>query len=189
MGGFGSNAYAYKQIIPSISFALEKLSPEPDHLRTIVAHEFGHVAQNIITNEAGTDWSKMQWTEPLTWLYREGAAIHFSRKTAAKLQPASYFSFDDKGQEWLTFAESNQQEIKKAFAEDYLKETPLKLFHEWFSIRGGEKFGFSRLAYFLGDKFFQDQIARLGEMNAIIAWKEMDFVEQVKGWLFAEKFK
>ena len=42
VGGFGSNAYTYRQIIPNITFSLEKLSTEPGHLRALVAHEFGH---------------------------------------------------------------------------------------------------------------------------------------------------
>jgi len=57
------------------------------------------------------------------------------------------------------------------------------MFREWFSINGGEKFGHSRLGYFLGDMFFQSQIKKSCEIKAIIAWKEFNFEEQVKDWL------
>ncbi|WP_231687524.1 hypothetical protein [Bacillus sp. FJAT-22090] len=60
VGGFGSNAYTHRQFIPDITFSLEKLSPKTEHLRTIVAHEFGHAAQNIMSEEAGIDWTEVQ---------------------------------------------------------------------------------------------------------------------------------
>src|SRR5690606_25913832 len=136
VGGFGSNAYTYRDIIPNISFALEKLSPEPDHLRVIAAHEFGHAAHHIITDRAGTDWNKIRWTHPLNWLYQEGAATHFSRKTAPGLEESVYYSFNAEGREWLDFALANEAAIKRAFAEDYRQLDPPELFKEWFSING-----------------------------------------------------
>ncbi|MCZ8537170.1 hypothetical protein M9R32_08265 [Paenisporosarcina quisquiliarum] len=183
VGGFGSNAYTYRQVIPNITFSLEKLSPEPDHLRVIVAHEFGHAAHNILSDRAGIDWTQVQWNSPLTWLNQEGAATHFSRRTVANLHPSIYFSYDDDGYEWLTFSESNKKEIKRAFAEDYLNLTAELLFREWFSINGGGKFGYSRLGYFIGDMFFQNQIRKLGEINAVTAWKDKEFESNVKLWL------
>ncbi|MBY6036607.1 hypothetical protein KUV80_08080 [Fictibacillus nanhaiensis] len=183
VGGFGSNAYTHRQIIPNITFALEKLSPDPDHLKTIVAHEFGHAAQNIISNEAGMDWSKLKWNNPLTWLNQEGAATHFSRQTAVNLHPSIYFSFNGEGYDWLTFAVKNKKEIFEEFAKDYANLSPQSLFQEWFSINGGKKFGYSRLAYYVGDQFFQYQINRLGELNAVIAWKEEEFEGQIKEWI------
>lgn len=146
VGGFGSNAYNHKQVIPNITFALEKLSPETDHLRTIVAHEFGHATHNILSNEARIDWKQVQWTSPLTWLFQEGVATHFSRMIAPNLQPAIYFSYNDEGDDWLAFCESNKKKIKKAFVKDLAVENPQSLFREWFSINGGNRFGYSRLA-------------------------------------------
>ena len=186
VGGFGSNAYTYRQVIPNITFSLEKLSTEPNHLKAIVAHEFGHAAHNILSDEAGIDWTQVQWTSPLTWLNQEGAATHFSRRTVLNLHPSIYFSYDDDGYEWLTFSESNKREVKRAFAEDYLNLTAELLFREWFSINGGGKFGYSRLGYFIGDMFFQNQIRKLGEINAVTAWKDKDFEENVKLWLVQE---
>ena len=183
VGGFGSNAYTYRQIIPNITFSLEKLSPEPDHLRVIVAHEFGHTSQNILTDKAGIDWTKAKWTSPLIWCYREGVATHFSRKIIPELHPSIYFSYNDEGYEWLAFANENAEEIKRAFAEDYQTLDVDSLYREWFSINGGKKFGYNRLAYFIGDMFFQEEVKRLGELEAIIAWKEVDFEERIKQWL------
>lgn len=183
VGGFGSNAFTYRQIIPNITFSLERLSPEPDHLRTIVAHEFGHATHNILSDNAGMDWSKVNWNSPLTWLNQEGAATHFSKRTVPDLNPSVYFQFNNEGDEWLEFALSNQQDIKKKFRKDYDTETPQVLFREWFSINGGKKLGHSRLGYFLADLFFQDQIIRVGESKAIIAWKDTDYEEQAINWL------
>ncbi|WP_342598857.1 hypothetical protein MHB48_15545 [Psychrobacillus sp. FSL H8-0483] len=187
VGGYGSNAYTYRQIIPNITFALEKLSPDPDHLSVIVAHEFGHLAQNILSDQAGMDWEKIHWNSPLFWLNQEGAATHLSRKTVINVHPSIYFSYNSDGYEWLTFAQANTKEIIKAFADDYLSLTPDELYREWFSINGGTKFGHSRLAYFIGDMFFQNQIENYGEMAAIVAWKNEEFEEQVKHWLYQYK--
>ncbi|MFJ5770406.1 hypothetical protein [Psychrobacillus sp. NPDC093180] len=184
VGGFGSNAYTNHQIIPNITFALEKLSPEPDHLRVIVAHEFGHAAQNIISDQAGMNWPTVHWTSLLIGLYREGVATHFSRQTVPNVHPSIYFSYNGDGDEWLNFAKENAETIKKAFAKDYEVLTREALFYEWFSINGGKKFGYSRLAYFLGELFFQSQVKEIGEKEAIVAWKDEGFEEQVKQWLF-----
>ncbi|WP_391203468.1 hypothetical protein [Psychrobacillus sp. L4] len=186
VGGFGSNAYTHRQIIPNITFALEKLSPNPEHLRVIVAHEFGHAAQNILSDQVGIDWTKIKWTSLLIGLYQEGSATHLSRKTVVNLHPSIYFSYNDEGYDWLAFAHANTSEIKKAFVDDYLTLTRDELFHEWFSINGGKKFGYSRLAYFIGDLFFQYEVNKLGEMAAIVAWKDENFEERVKQWLFQE---
>lgn len=183
VGGFGSNAYTHRQIIPNITFSLEKLSPVEAHLRTIVAHEFGHAAHNIISNNAKINWGLVQWNNPLTWLNQEGAAIHFSRKTVPNEVQSIYFSFDHNGEEWLEFCTQNMKEIKNEFAKDYSLLTPELMFKEWFSINGGKKFGFNRLGYYIGDLFFQNQIQQIGEYEAIIAWKNNDFVDNVKEWL------
>ncbi|MCM3457092.1 hypothetical protein M3685_24725 [Heyndrickxia oleronia] len=183
VGGFGSNAYTHRQIIPNISFALERLSPSPDHLRTIVAHEFGHVAHNILSDMSGMDWSKLNWNNPLIWLHQEGVAIHFSRKTAKNLNPSMYFSFNDEGNDWLTYAKAHKHEIKMAFAHDYAIHSPQQIFQEWFSINGGRTFGYSRFGYFISDMFFQHQINQLGEKNAIIAWTHTDNEGQTEKWL------
>ncbi|WP_286183577.1 hypothetical protein [Bacillus sp. ISL-55] len=183
VGGFGSNAYSHKQIIPNVTFALEKLSPESSHLQAIIAHELGHVTHNIISDKAGNEWSKMEWNNPLIWLFQEGAATHFSRKTSPGLSSSVYFSYDDNGDEWLEFASAHKKEIQLEFAKDLAKSTPQQIFREWFSINGGKTFGFPRLAYFLGDLLFQEKVLQVGEMNAIISWKDHNFEEVVNSWL------
>lgn len=183
VGGFGSNAYTHKQVIPNITFSLERLPPEPKNLKAIVAHEFGHVTHHIISNESEIDWTKIKWDSPFTWLIQEGAALHFSRQILPKLHPSVYFSFNNKGNEWLSFAESNRDEIKKKFYQDYSIKSTIELFNEWFSINGGDKFGYSRLGYFIGDLFFQNQVLKIGELNSITVWKESDFLDTVEKWL------
>jgi len=183
VGGFGSNAYTHRQIIPNITFALERLSPVPDHLRAIVAHEFGHCAHNIISHEAGMDWSKLNWVSPLIWINQEGAATYFSRKTAPGLHPSIYFSYNNDGYEWLLFAEDNMEMIKREFVKDLSNHSLDEFWKEWFSIRGGKNFGFDRLGYYVADMFFKNQIHQLGEYDAIIAWKRTNFEETVNEWL------
>ncbi|MEI4770867.1 hypothetical protein WAX74_14685 [Psychrobacillus sp. FJAT-51614] len=184
VGGFGSNAYTHRQFIPNITFSLEQLSPIKNHLRVIVAHEFGHAAQNIISEEVRIDWTKIHWNSPLTWLNQEGAATHFSRRTVVNLNPSIYFSYNDDGDEWLEFSIRNKKEIKRAFQENYINLDDVIVFKKWFSINGLNRFGYSRLGYFVGDMFFQHQIEKYGELNAVTAWKEKDFEDNVKQWLF-----
>ncbi|MGE7623032.1 hypothetical protein ACQKMD_08260 [Viridibacillus sp. NPDC096237] len=183
IGGYGSNAYTYREIIPNISFALEKLSPEINHLEYIVAHEFGHATHNIISDRNKIDWNKIDWISPLTWLNQEGAATHLSRQAVTNLFPHQYFSYDEDGEEWLLFAQANYADIKRAFLEDYQQLNSNELFYEWFSINGGKKFKHTRLGYFLADDFFQKQVASLGEIGAIIAWGRDDFTQMVEKWL------
>ncbi|GAA0358457.1 hypothetical protein [Bacillus horti] len=185
VGGFGSNAFTYRQIIPNITFALEKLSPIPEHLKAIVAHEFGHATHNIISNQTAINWKEIQWTSPLVWLFQEGAATHFSRRTVPQLHESVYFSFNEEGNEWLQFAQLNKADIITEFAKDYTSETPQSLFREWFSINGGKRFGFSRLGYFIGDMFFQSLIRNKSEVKAITAWEKREFLKETKDWLLS----
>jgi len=183
VGGFGSNAYTYRQIIPNVTFALERLSSSVSHLKVIIAHEFGHLTQNILSDKASIEWSKVNWNSPLTWLFQEGAATHFSRKTVPGLSPSIYFSYDDHGEEWLQYALQHKDEIKVEFAKALKKYTPQEIFQEWFSINGGRTFGYSRLGYFLGDLLLQEKILKVGELNAIVAWEDHGFEESIQGWV------
>ncbi|ETT83021.1 hypothetical protein MKZ08_00980 [Viridibacillus sp. FSL R5-0477] len=184
IGGYGSNAYTYREIIPDISFALEKLSPEINHLEYIVAHEFGHATHNIVSDKNKIDWTIIDWGSPITWLNQEGAATHLSRRAVPNLLPHQYFSYDVDGAEWLSFARNDYNDIKNAFREDYQQLNFKELFYEWFSINGGKRFEHTRLAYFLADDFFQYQIATLGEIEAIAAWGRDDFKQMAEKWLY-----
>ncbi|SCC36284.1 Uncharacterized protein BC05F1_03017 [Bacillus wiedmannii] len=56
VGAFGSNAFVEREIIGDIFFAAEKLSPDVNHLRVIVAHEIGHIYHNVMLQNDGMDW-------------------------------------------------------------------------------------------------------------------------------------
>lgn len=183
VGGFGSNAYTSRQIIPDVTFALEKLSPELEHLQVIVAHEFDHAAQNILSDVAGMEWEEVPWESPLNWLYREGAATYFSKRVLPGIKQSAYFSYDDNGDEWLRFAEENFIEIKERFSIDMESNTPQEIFKEWFSINGGTIFGHTRLAYYLGYLYYKEIVDEKGERGAVLDWMEEGHVKQVREWL------
>ncbi|MCU9614716.1 hypothetical protein OEV98_14325 [Caldibacillus lycopersici] len=181
IGAFGSNAYTHRQIIPNITFALEKLSSEEDPLLVLIAHEFGHAAHNIITNQTQFEWKMMQWEHPYTWLLQEGAATHLSRKIIANKEPSIYFSHDLHGEAWLSFAQENSCKIIHQFYQDSNAENR-SVYKEWFSITGGSNFGHSRLAYFIGDMLFQDFVQMYGEKGALLLWTKRDFIYLVDEW-------
>lgn len=57
VGGFGSNAFVERDYWRYV-FAAEKLSPDLNHLRVIVAHEIGHIYHNVMLQNDGMDWGK-----------------------------------------------------------------------------------------------------------------------------------
>ncbi|WP_272031275.1 hypothetical protein [Oceanobacillus kimchii] len=183
VGGFSSNAFTHRQVIPDVTFSLEKLSPNPEHLHVIVAHEFGHAAHNILTDTTDINWNQMRWENALLSLYREGAATYFSKRIVPNLNSSIYFSYNDEGEEWMEFCKKDEKKIIAAFLDDYSKLSSEDMYKEWFSINGGTHFGFNRLAYYIGYIFFETQVNEWGEMNAILAWKNSDFIETIHSWL------
>jgi len=179
VGVYGSNAYTHRQVIPEVTFCLEQLSPKEDHLKVIIAHEFGHALHNILTDQEGMDWSRIQWFHPFTILLQEGCATYFSEKIVTAEKPA-YFSFDDKGAEWLDFAVANQATIIARFLEDTKRQTRSEIFHEWFSINGGSTFGYTRLGYFIGYRMVRFLIDKFSEEQAVVLWKESSFYKEVE---------
>ncbi|MDX5476739.1 MAG: hypothetical protein LPK00_14495 [Bacillaceae bacterium] len=178
VGCYGSNAFTHRQIIPDVTFCLEKLSSKDDHLKVIIAHEFGHALQNILTDRTGIDWSKLQWAHPYTWLLQEGCATYFSKQVAVANESV-YFSYDDKGEEWLKFAQNKTEEIITSFLKD-LKTDSQNVFREWFSINGGTRFGHTRLGYYIGFVAIERLIHKYGEHKAITLWKEPNFIEEME---------
>ena len=178
VGCYGSNAFTHRQIIPDVTFCLEKLSPEDNHLKVIIAHEFGHVLHNILTERAGIDWSKLQWNHPYTWLLQEGCATYFSKQVAVANESV-YFAYDDRGEEWLRFAQNNTEEIITSFLKDF-KTDSQNVFKEWFSINGGTRFGHTRLGYYIGFVAINRLILKHGELKAITFWKEPNFIEEME---------
>ena len=185
VGCYGSNAFTHRQIIPDVTFCLEKLSSKDDHLKVIIAHEFGHALHNILTDRTGIDWSKLQWTHPYTWLLQEGCATYFSKQVSVANESV-YFSYDDKGEEWLRFAQNNTEEIITSFLKD-IKTDSQNVFREWFSINGGTRFGHTRLGYFIGFIAMERLIKIHGEIKAITFWKEPNFIEEMEQTLMEIK--
>ncbi|MUK89344.1 hypothetical protein GMD78_13330 [Ornithinibacillus sp. L9] len=184
VGAYGSNAYTHRQIIPNITFAMERLTFEKDPLKVIIAHEFGHATHNIITDQHHLNWKNMHWEHPYIWLLQEGAATHFSKEIVPDLHPSIYFSYDLKGEEWFDYANNHKVEIIRSFFDDIdnVKKTSGDIFKEWFSINGGMRFGYTRLAYFIADCMFQDFIHKFGEINTVLLWKDEQYFNLVDNW-------
>ncbi|WP_042142049.1 DUF5700 domain-containing putative Zn-dependent protease [Paucisalibacillus sp. EB02] len=184
VGAYGSNGYTNHKIIPDITLAMERLTYKEDPLKVLIAHEFGHAAHNIFSNKHHMDWKLVQWDHPYTWLLQEGTATHFSKQIVPDLNDSIYFSYTDNGDEWLKFARGNRQVLLKKFTEDLRSGRSNKeIFKEWFSINGGETFGFTRLGYFVADCMFQDFEKEIGEMDTLLLWKEDRFFRIVEAWL------
>lgn len=182
VGAYGSNAFTHRQVIPELTFCLEKLSSNDKHLKVIIAHEFGHALHLILSRNEGIDWSKIQWPHPYTMLLQEGAATHFSEQVVAA-RKAVYFSYDDNGEERLQFAENNKKEIIISFLQDLKRLTQPDFRREWFSINGGSNFGFTRLGYFIGYSAVQCLIEKYGEKKAVTLWKESNFFGEMENIL------
>ncbi|MDZ5472935.1 DUF5700 domain-containing putative Zn-dependent protease [Bacillus sp. 31A1R] len=178
VGCYGSNAFTHRQIIPEITFCLEKLSSKEHHLKVIIAHEFGHALHHILTDQLGIEWSELQWSHPFVWLLQEGSATYLSRQIS-EADESVYFTYDSGGSEWLRFAETNTQKIVSSFMEDFKKQSNQDLFLEWFSINGGKRYGLQRLGYYIGYIVLESLIKKYGELKAITLWKEPSFIEEV----------
>ncbi|WP_064971729.1 hypothetical protein [Ornithinibacillus californiensis] len=184
IGGYGSNAYTHLQIIPNITFALERLTFDEEPLKVIIAHEFGHASHNIITDQYDMDWKSAKWDHPYTWLLQEGAATHFSKQIVPGLEESIYFSYKYEEEDWLKFAKENKQEIITSFISDMESgKSNANIFREWFSINGGQRFGYSRFGYYIADCMFQDFVERKGEVDTLLLWKEKEFFHIIKSWL------
>lgn len=186
VGLFGSNAYTHRQYIPDISFALEQMPRSKEGIEILVAHEFGHAIQNRLTDNAGIDWETVPWESLLLALYREGVATHLSRKIVPGAADHLYLTFSSLGDaEWHQFAIKNQATIKKSLASDSQLLSAQELFREWYSINGGQRFGHNRLAYYIGDLFFQHLLKERSELEAILAWKDPSFIKEIENWLLS----
>lgn len=173
VGLYGSNAYTYRQIIPEIAFCLEKLSLIEEHLKVIIAHEFGHALHNMLSDKAGINWSAVNWTDPYTWLLQEGTATYFS-KQVAEAKEDIYFAYEEDG-EWLDFAKKNRVKIINRFIEGLYSSQTTNIFREWFSINGGMIFGYTRLGYFIAFEIVNSLVEELGELEAVTLWKNKNF--------------
>lgn len=98
-----------------------------------------------------------------------------------------YFSYDERGSEWLRFAQDKKDEIITSFQEDLNKKLHLDVFREWFSINGGKHFGDTRLGYYIGYISLEFLIEKYGELNAVTLWREPDFSDEMEQVLIALK--
>ena len=85
--------------------------------------------------------------------------------------------------EWLAFCEENKEKIIRAFQQDFIQKSSTEIFKEWFSINGGQKFGFTRLGYYIGYVLVRHLAAEEGIENAMLFWGHDDFEERMKGLL------
>lgn len=174
----GSNAYVYRSMKPHVAFCIEKLAADENALQTIIAHEFGHVTHHLLTTHAGIDPETISWSSPYTWLLQEGVATYLSMQVV-KVEQDMYFAYQ-RDPNWLAFCENNEKRIIKAFLEDLKQKSGSEIFKEWFSINGGQSFGYKRLAYYIGYLIVAHFVAKDGLENAILLWKHSDFEERMK---------
>ncbi|WP_242299829.1 aminopeptidase [Bacillus cereus group sp. BfR-BA-01448] len=183
VGGFGSNAFVEREIIGDIFFAAEKLSPDSNHLRVIVAHEIGHIYHNIMLQNDGMDWEKAEWADAAVNLYREGVATYFSKQIMKGLDESVYYSYDNDGERCLQYYIENEEQIKKRFLEDYIEGWTFEKEKEWFRLSGGQYFGYNRLGYFLGTTFVECVAQTLGESEGFTFWNRHNLKRGVMDWL------
>lgn len=177
VGCFGSTAFTHRQIFPEITFCLEKLSPEDVFLNTIIAHEFGHALQNLLSDQHGMDWSKLDWQSPYVMLLQEGTATYLSRQMT-EAPEASYFSFNASGEEWLEFAKMHESELAGMLLTELDELSTAEIFREWFAVNGEGRLGQTHLAYYLGYRIVENLVRKHGELETITLWKQPGF-EQV----------
>ncbi|MEK4498356.1 MULTISPECIES: aminopeptidase [Bacillus] len=183
VGAFGSNAFVEREIIGDIFFAAEKLSPDSNHLRVIVAHEIGHIYHNVMLQNDGMDWRKAEWTDAAVTLYREGIATYLSKKIVKGLNESVYYSYDNDGEHWLQCYIENEEHIKKRFLADYIEGWTFEKEKEWFRLSGGQYFGYNRLGYFLGTAFVDYVVQTLGESEVFTFWNKHNLNRGVMDWL------
>ncbi|MGE1031193.1 DUF5700 domain-containing putative Zn-dependent protease [Bacillus sp. GKis3/1] len=183
VGAFGSNAFVEREIMGDIFFAVEKLSPDLNHLRVIVAHEIGHIYHNVMLQNNGMDWEKAEWTDAAVNLYREGVATYVSKQIVKGLNESVYYSYDDDGERWLQYCIENEEQIKKRFLKDYIEGWTFEKEKEWFRLSGGQYFGYNRLGYFLGTTFVECGAQTLGESEGFTFWNRHNLKRGVMDWL------
>lgn len=183
VGGFGSNAFVERKIKGQVYFAVEKLSPNPDHLCVIVAHEIGHIYHDVLSDSKQMNWKDVDWTNGMITLFREGVATYLSKKIVTNQEEAVYYSFDENGEKWLDFYQDNRDLVRRYFLIDCSKEWTFEKEREWFRLSGGKYFGYNRLGYYLGTSYVQGLINEVGEELALTFWCDNDIKSSVLKWL------
>ncbi|MET3575735.1 aminopeptidase [Bhargavaea ullalensis] len=185
VGTFGSNAFIGGKEKNDAYYALEMLSPDPDDLRLVAAHETGHVVQYRMSGEAGgeTWWRHVDWSHPAVTLMSEGGALHLSKLAVPGLDQPSYTSFGTLPEEGYGFFMANKRQIKDEFLKDMDGGWTGGNEMEWFRLSGGRRHGFSRLGYYLAGEFMERRAEIRGLEPALTDWDRLTLEEEVHDYL------
>lgn len=173
----GSNAYTTHSLNPEVAFCVERMPALETGIRTLIAHEFGHAVHHIVTLRNGGEISQIDWNSPFTWLIQEGIATYLSTRVV-EVNMDIYFAFE-RDEAWLNYARTNKATIIAAFQQDLEQLSTQEIFKEWFSINGGERFGYTRLAYYIGYEVVQALVDQIGIEDTILFWLQPNFKEQM----------
>jgi hypothetical protein len=180
----GSNAYTTHSLQPGLGFCVEKIRNDEASIRVLIAHELGHCVHHYATFEAKGTVYQIDWGSPYTWLLQEGLATYLSMQ-AVNVERHFYFvSEGDK--DWLAFVQQNKALIFKRFRKDLALYSTEEIFKEWFSINGGNTFGYTRLAYFIGFELVSKIVEQNGLDAAILFWLQPEYKNKVIQLLISE---
>lgn len=177
----GSNAYTTHSMNPEVAFCVEKIPALETGIRTLIAHEFGHAVHHIVTLKNGVEIGQIDWNSPYTWLVQEGMATYLSTQVV-EAEMDIYFAFK-RDEAWLNYACANKANIIAAFQQDLEQLSTQEIFKEWFSISGGERFGYTRLAYYVGYEIVCAIEEQFGIEDTLLFWLQPNFKNQMIGLL------
>jgi hypothetical protein len=184
-GAFGSSAFVAGEKKDEIFYALEMLSPEPDDLRLVAAHEMGHIIQyRMSAGTAGDDWwQDVHWNHPLVTLVSEGGAIYLSKLAVPGRGRPDYISFGALGEESYGFYMGNKRKLHEEFMNDMRESWETEKDKEWFRLSGGSRNGHSRLGYYIADGFMEHRAELRGMDAALTDWDTMTLEEEFMDYL------
>ena len=185
VGAFGSNAFVAGANKDEVFYALEMLSPEPDDLRLVAAHEMGHVVHHRMSAQASGDtwWRKVDWSHPLVTLLSEGGAIYLSKLAVPGMGRPDYVSFGALGEEGYGFYMANRKKLHEAFADDMESGWNEDKDKEWFRLSGGTRHGIPRLGYYIADDLIEHRAELRGMDAALTDWDAMTLEEEFSDYL------
>lgn len=180
VGLYAPNAFVDHRA--DIYFAVEKLLPDPDLLEVIVTHEFIHSYHYHLLGRAGIDWEAIDWSDVRNSMYLEGVATYLSQKLVPGHTQSVYFSYNLGGEDWLSFCQRHQPQIGAAFLADLAKQ-PQAMEKGWFRLSGGQRFGYSRVGYFLGTAFVAGLCKELPVAEVLTLLADNRVSEKADDWL------
>ncbi|QSO45665.1 hypothetical protein [Alicyclobacillus mengziensis] len=153
---------------------------QPAFLRVLVAHEMAHAFHFHMLREAGFQFSQLAW-DGYTSLYLEGLATFVSKLLNPGFSEGVYFTFDDTGDDWVSFCKENYAGIKVRLNAD-LQHWSMKEV-EWFRLRGGKTYGLDRVGYFVGTEFISSCVESMGISETIMLWGKQDIKPVIQQWM------